>query len=234
MIEAVTDRLLDDVVSRGEMDAVGDFAVGLPMTIIAYALGVGDDDLDTFKRWSDDIVMPVGKPNPSPDEVRSYLVSQAEFAEFFTTMLEERRADPQEDIISDVASAEVEGVGLSMPEMLSMLSQFLVAGNETTTKLITNLILHLATNDGLEARLRDDRGLVEGFVEEGLRYEAPVSGLFRQAKVDLDVGGQTVKAGDHVWVHLWQRQPRRRSIRRSRHLRCDAGRCARSPRIRPR
>ena len=200
MIEAVTDRLLDKVAPRGEMDAVADFAVGLPMTIIAYALGVSEDDLDTFKRWSDDIVMPVGKPNPTPDEVRAYLISQTEFADFFSDILAQRKRDPQEDVISDVALAEVDGVSLSEPEMLSMLSQFLVAGNETTTKLLTNLVLHLATDDGLEARLRDDRSLIEGFVEEGLRYEAPVSGLFRQAKVDLEIGGQQIHAGDHVWV----------------------------------
>ena len=200
MITEVTDRLLDEVVGRGEMDAVADFAVGLPMTIIAYALGVGDDDLATFKRWSDDLVMPVGNASPSVEQVRGYLISSTEFTDFFTDMLEQREADPQEDLVSDVANARVDGELLSRAERLSMLQQFLVAGNETTTKLITNLIHHLATDDGLEELLRDQPDLIPGFVEEGLRYEAPVGGLFRQAKVDVEVGGQQVAAGDHVWI----------------------------------
>lgn len=199
-IHDVTNRLIDAVIDQGHMDAVADFAVGLPMTIIAYALGVGDDDLATFKQWSDDLVMPVGNASPSVEQVRGYLTSSVAFTEFFGEMLAERRTNPQADIVSDVANAEVDGVPLTEAEMLSMLQQFLVAGNETTTKLITNLIHHLATEPGLMQRLRDQPDLIPGFVEEGLRYEAPVGGLFRQAKVDVEVGGQSVAAGDHVWV----------------------------------
>jgi cytochrome P450 len=199
-ITEVTDQLLDAVVQTGEMDAVADFAVGLPMTIIAYALGVGDDDLATFKQWSDDLVMPVGNPKPSVDQVRGYLESSVAFAEFFGDMLADRQASPQPDMVSDVANADVDGSQLTEAEMLSMLSQFLVAGNETTTKLLTNLVHYLATEDGLEERLRADRALIPGFVEEGLRFEAPVVGLFRRAKVDVEVGGQMISAGDHVWI----------------------------------
>lgn len=199
-IEAVADRLLDATAASGEMDAVADFAVGLPMTIIAYALGVGDDDLATFKRWSDDLVMPVGNSSPSVEQVRGYLISSTEFHDFFGEMLADRRQNPREDLVSDVATAEVDGELLSEPEMLSMLSQFLVAGNETTTKLITNMIHRLALDPELAEQLHADRSLVDGFVEEALRYEAPVGGLFRQAKVDVEVGGQQVKAGDHVWM----------------------------------
>lgn len=199
-IVEVTDLLLDAVVDAGEMDAVSDFAVGLPMTIIAYALGVDDEDLATFKQWSDDLVMPVGNPNPSVEQVRGYLESSVAFTEFFGAMLADRQASPQPDIVSDVANAEVDGTGLTEAEMLSMLSQFLVAGNETTTKLLTNLIHYLATEDGLEQRLRADPSLIPNFVEEGLRFEAPVGGLFRRAKVDVEVGGQMIPAGDHVWI----------------------------------
>lgn len=199
-ITEVTDQLLDAVIDTGEMDAVADFAVGLPMTIIAYALGVGDDDLATFKQWSDDLVMPVGNAKPSVDQVRGYLQSSVAFTEFFGDMLADRQVTPQADIVSDVANADVDGSQLTEAEMLSMLSQFLVAGNETTTKLLTNLVHYLATEDGLEDRLRADRSLIPGFVEEGLRFEAPVGGLFRRAKVDVEVGGQMIPAGDHVWI----------------------------------
>ena len=200
MIEQVTIDLLGPIREKTEMEVVSEFAVGLPMTIIAKALGVGIDDLDTFKKWSDDLVMPVGNPDPSIDKVRDYLISLKGFNEFFGNLLIERRANPTEDIISDVATAEVNDEELNDAEMLSMLQQFLVAGNETTTKLLTNLIHRLAVDSELEDKLRSNPDLIDNFIEEGLRYEAPVGGLFRMAKEDTQVNDIEIKAGDHLWV----------------------------------
>ena len=114
-------------------------------------LGVGDEDLARFKRWSDDLVMPVGNSAPSVEQTRGYLVSTKEFAEYFATKLADRRADPTGDIISDVANAELDGERLSDAEMLGMLQQFLVAGNETTTNLLTNIVHHFAVDADLQA-----------------------------------------------------------------------------------
>ena len=200
MIEEVTSELIQEIVDKGESEFVSEFAVGLPMTIIAVALGVETDDLATFKRWSDDLVMPVGNPDPTTEKVRDYLISLSEFNEFFGNLLQLRRQDPHEDIISDVATAEVNDEMLNEAEMLSMLQQFLVAGNETTTKLLTNLMHHLAEEDGLEERLRDDPSLIDNFIEEGLRFEAPVGGLFRMAKEDTTVGETQLREGDHIWL----------------------------------
>ena len=200
MIEEVTSELIQEIVDKGESEFVSEFAVGLPMTIIAVALGVETDDLATFKRWSDDLVMPVGNPDPTTEKVRDYLISLSEFNEFFGNLLQLRRKDPHEDIISDVATAEVNDEMLNEAEMLSMLQQFLVAGNETTTKLLTNLMHHLAEEDGLEERLRDDPSLIDNFIEEGLRFEAPVGGLFRMAKEDTMVGETQLREGDHIWL----------------------------------
>ena len=200
MIEEVTSELIPEIIEKGESEFVSEFAVGLPMTIIAVALGVETDDLATFKRWSDDLVMPVGNPDPTTEKVRDYLISLSEFNEFFGNLLKLRRQDPHEDIISDVATAEVNDEMLNEAEMLSMLQQFLVAGNETTTKLLTNLMHHLAEEDGLEERLRDDPSLIDNFIEEGLRFEAPVGGLFRMAKEDTMVGETQLREGDHIWL----------------------------------
>ena len=200
MIEEVTAKLLDEIIDKGESEFVAEFAVGLPMTIIAVALGVETDNLATFKKWSDDLVMPVGNPDPTTEKVRDYLISLSEFNEFFGNLLQLRREEAQEDIISDVANAEVNDEMLNEAEMLSMLQQFLVAGNETTTKLLTNLMHHLAVEDGLEERLRDDASLIDNFIEEGLRFEAPVGGLFRMAKQDTTVGETELREGDHIWL----------------------------------
>ena len=190
----------DPITGRCTVDIVSNFTIGLPMAIIAHVLGVGDEDLARFKRWSDDLVMPVGNSAPSVEQTRGYLVSTKEFAEYFATKLADRRADPTGDIISDVANAELDGERLSDAEMLGMLQQFLVAGNETTTNLLTNIVHHFAVDADLQARIRADRSLVDGVVEEALRFEAPVGGLFRQARVDVEVGGMTIPEGDHVWV----------------------------------
>ncbi len=200
MIEKVTSELIDEIINNGESEFVAEFAVGLPMTIIAVALGVETDNLATFKKWSDDLVMPVGNPDPTTDKVRDYLISLSEFNEFFGNLLQLRRQEAQEDIISDVANAEVNDEMLNEAEMLSMLQQFLVAGNETTTKLLTNLMHHLAVEDGLEERLRNDPSLIDNFIEEGLRFEAPVGGLFRMAKEDTTVGNTQLCEGDHIWL----------------------------------
>lgn len=204
VIEQVANQLLDTFVvpgsGRTEIEFVHQFGVGLPMTLIAYALGVGDGELATFKRWSDDLVMPVGNHSPSIDQTRGYLVSSKEFSEYFLARIADRRATPREDLISDVATAELDGERLTDAEMLGMLQQFLVAGNETTTKLLTNIVHQLAVDAELQDRVRADRDLVEGLVEEALRYEAPVGGLFRQAKEDVEIGGQTIAAGEHVWI----------------------------------
>lgn len=200
MVHDVAHRLIDGFASRGRVRFVDEFAVGLPMTIIAYALGVGDDDLATFKRWSDDMVMPVGNQHPSRDQVRGYLESHRDFSAFFTAKIAERQAEPADDVISDVANAEIDGDRLELREQLSIISQLLTAGNETTTKLITALALCLAQDPELQDRVRGERSAVPLLVEEVLRLEAPVGGLFRQATTDVDVGGTTIPAGDHVWV----------------------------------
>jgi cytochrome P450 len=201
LLDAFADpALADPDTGRAEVEFVSQFAVGLPMTIIAYALGVGDDDLATFKRWSDDVVMPVGNHAPTVEQTRGYLVSSKEFAEYFSAKLADRRANPTGDIVSDVANAELDGEMLSEAEMLGMLQQFLVAGNETTTNLLTNIAYRFAVDPELQAHVRADRSLVEGVVEEALRYEAPVGGLFRQAKEDVEIGGVHIPAGDHVWL----------------------------------
>ena len=200
MIEKVTSELIDEIINNGESEFVAEFAVGLPMTIIAVALGVETDNLATFKKWSDDLVMPVGNPDPTTEKVRDYLISLSEFNEFFGNLLQLRRQEAQEDIISDVANAEVNDEMLNEAEMLSMLQQFLVAGNETTTKLLTNLMHHLAVEDGLEEQLRNDPTLIDNFIEEGLRFEAPVGGLFRMAKEDTTVGNTQLCEGDHIWL----------------------------------
>ena len=199
-IRDICTRLVDAFVGNGKVELVHEFAVPLPLTVIAGALGVPDDDLATFKRWSDDLVVLVGNHKPPKARIADYLRTRYDFAEYFAAKVDERRAEPQDDLISDIVQARVEGEALTMDEMLGMFSQFLVAGNETTTKHITSTMLMLLEHPDQMAQVRADPSLIPNLVEESLRLDTPVQGLYRTANVDTVVGGVAIPAGSHVMV----------------------------------
>jgi cytochrome P450 len=184
-----------------QVEFVHDFAIPLPLSVIADRLGVPRERMPDFKRWSDDFTMAIGNHQLSQEQVRSMLMSQGEFFAYFEPLVEERRLEPCDDLLSELANAKLaDGDELSMAEILSMLNQFLVAGNETTTKLLTFAVKRLASEPDLADRLRADTGLVEPFVEEMLRLEAPVQGLYRQAVEKCEIAGTAIPAGAFLWL----------------------------------
>lgn len=199
-IREVANELIDAFAARGSAELVHEYGVLLPLTIIAECLGVADDDLPKFKRWSDDFVAAIGNQNMSKAELRSLLISQGEFFVYFEQKIEERKAEPRNDLITDVVQAELDGEPLSTEEMLAMFNQFLVAGNETTTKLIASAVRILLERPELTERLRADPSLIPGFVEEALRLETPVQGLWRTALEDTEVGGVPIPKGSHLML----------------------------------
>jgi cytochrome P450 len=122
--------------------------------------GVDHDDLDTFWRRSDDMVMPVGNQNPSLYQVRGYLESHRDFATYLTAKIAELQQVPADDMVSDVANAEIDGDRLELQEQLSIISHLLTAGDETATKLITALALYLTERPDLQDRVRTDRSTI--------------------------------------------------------------------------
>ena len=199
-IREICERLVDGFIDYGEVELVKQFAVPLPLTVIAGALGVPADDLDTFKRWSDDFVVLVGNHRPPKERIADYLHSRSEFADYFEAKVAERRAERRDDLISDIVHARIDGEELRVDEMLSMFSQFLVAGNETTTKHITATMLMLIEHPDQLAKVRADPSLIPNLVEESLRLDTPVQGLYRTANVDTEVGGVPIPAGSHLMV----------------------------------
>ncbi|MEO5899950.1 MAG: cytochrome P450, partial [Ilumatobacteraceae bacterium] len=199
-IREIAHGLVDAFADRGSCDIVPEYGVLLPLTIIAEALGVADDELPRFKRWSDDFVALIGNHDVGREELRSVLLSQFEFFEYFGRKIEDRRAAPGNDLISDLVAAMIDEEPLTNDEILSMLNQFLVAGNETTTKLITSSVRLLLEHPDELARLRADPSRIAGFVEESLRLESPVQGLYRTATGDTEVGGVAIKAGQHLML----------------------------------
>jgi cytochrome P450 len=201
-VAGICDQLIDEVVHRadgtGRMDLVADFAVPLPITVIAGALGVSDGDLPTFKQWSDDLAASIGNDDLSRSQVYELVRSQSEFAEYFDRKIADRRANRRDDLISDVVHATIDGDSLHPDEMLTMFVQFLVAGNETTTTHIASTMRLLLADPELMARCRADLSLVPALIEESLRVESPIVGLYRTATKDTEVGGVPVPAGAHL------------------------------------
>lgn len=200
-IRVLAEELVASFPAQGPVEFVKSFAVPLPLLVIADRLGVPRDDMADFKRWSDDFTVAIGNHQLDPDELRTMLLSQAEFFAYFEAMVEQRRRSPGGDLLSELVNARLpDGDELELAELLGMLNQFLVAGNETTTKLLASAARRLAGDPELADRLRRDGSLVEPFVEEMLRTEAPVQGLYRTAVEDCTVGGTAIPAGASLWL----------------------------------
>ncbi len=194
-IRSTASRLVDAFVDEGEADLIWNFAYPLPMTIIADILGVGDDDLDRFKKWSDDLVARLSFDLPK-ERLIECARSLVDFQKYFDGLLTEREANPRDDMLSDLVRARIEGAEpLNRGEMLSMIQQMLVAGNETTTGLIGNMVsLLLEKRERWEA-LCADNSLAAGVVEEALRMETPVQGLFRVTTEAVEFDGVKIPEG---------------------------------------
>ncbi|PWI06640.1 cytochrome P450 [Streptomyces sp. NWU339] len=200
-IQQVTDDLIDAFVAEGQVEFIGDFALPLPMTVIATILGVPPSLMHTFKRWSGAFTQGVGALNLSRQEIIDLFQSVDEFYDYFSEQLDRRRAEPADDLLTHLLEARLEGEQpLTQDELLQMLVQFLVGGNETTTNLIGSTMLHLLRDRELTARAKADPSLIPTLVEECLRLEAPTQGMFRTATVDCKVGGQAIPADSMLYL----------------------------------
>jgi len=194
-IRTIASELIDAFINARKVELMHQFAVLLPLTVIADALGVPRTDMPDFKRWSDDAVAPISGMIDHERELEC-ASSTVEFQRYFAARLDERRAEPRDDILTDLIDARLEGERpLDTGEMLNMLQQLLVAGNETTTNLIGAAMLLLLQNPAQMAALRADHSRIPNFIEEALRFESPVQGLFRKAKTATELGGVKIPAG---------------------------------------
>jgi cytochrome P450 len=199
-IVEITQRLLDDVVRLGETtELAASYASPLPMQMITAAVGAGQDDMDQVKRWSDAFIAHIGRDVP-PQAAVGYAHERVELQEYLKARIAANRTVPSDDLLGDIVRAEQPGDGLSVPEMICILEQLLVAGNETATRLITFTAYHLAIDADLQKRVRADRVLLPSLLEEMLRFETPVQMKYRHVAADAQLCGGTVPAGSTVMV----------------------------------
>jgi cytochrome P450 len=194
--------LIDGMLENGSCEFVADFAERVPMTVIADQLGVPLTDYQLFKSWSDAFVAQLSRL-ASPDEELAAVRLIVEFQKYFALKLEERRSNPQDDIISDIVNAQLDDERpLEIAEMLSIIQQLLVAGNETTTHCIAEGILLLIQNPQQHQLLKSEPSLVSNFTEEVLRLATPTANMWRVATEDTRIGEVDVSAGDMVQIRF--------------------------------
>lgn len=204
-IRTLTAELIDEALvdANGELDVVDALAYPLPVIVIAELLGIPHDDRDQFKRWSDTIVRGADEDVDPEAFVQEQQQAGQEMAAYFLDQIERRRQQPQDDLLTTIATEEGEGGQLSHREALGMCMLLLIAGNITTTHLITNAIRCFDEHDDdLFATLSDEDGSLSAAIEEVLRYRGSVQAMTRVPREDVELGGKQLEAGDGIVVWL--------------------------------
>ena len=202
-VAQVTHDLIDRFIAHGACEFKSAFANHLPMTVIADSLGVPRGDMGDFHLWSEAFIVQLGGVSDRAarlDAMRKIVA----FQKYFVERIEEKRLSPSNDIISDLVHADLSEEGdprkMDHGELLSIMQQLLVAGNETTAHSLTAGIYHLIANPDQMAKLIADPELTSGFVEETLRYLSPTNNMWRVAMADATVGGVEIKKGEMILV----------------------------------
>lgn len=191
-IQAIADELIEGFPDDGAIDFVPAFAQPLSLTVIADQLGVPRAELPLFRTWTDSFVAQLGQMSDLETQIESAKMI-VDFQKYFAARLEERRADPQDDIISDIVHAQVEDERpLNVSECLSILQQLLVAGNETTAATLAEGIWLLIHHPGQLELVQNDLSLVPSLVEEVLRLTTPTANMWRVTNRDVELGGVTI------------------------------------------
>jgi cytochrome P450 len=207
-IGELVDGLLDDFVASGSDDFLNDVAYPLPAAVIARMMGAPQQDRGKFQHWSDELAL-VAFSAGGEDRASRYtraLAGVRELQEYLAELIERRRREPGEDMISLLLSsaggegADAEGDHLDDAELMALCSLILFAGHETTTNLLCNALVALDRHPAQLARLSDDPSLVNRAVEEVLRFEGPIKIIIRWVVEDHDRDGRPVRAGDRVFL----------------------------------
>jgi pimeloyl-[acyl-carrier protein] synthase len=203
-IQEIVDRLLDRVQDAGRMDVIEDLAYPLPVTVICEMLGVPVDDHASIRGWSADIARSldaIGLPSDQ-DIVERGRTSRRALADYFRRLVPERRARPQNDLLSGLIAAEEQGDKLSQDEVIAMCLLLFIAGHETTVNLIGNGTLALLRHPEQMKKLRAEPSLIGNAVEELLRYDSPVQRTARITTTEVELAGQPLPKGTMVITAL--------------------------------
>jgi cytochrome P450 len=198
---SIADALIDGFAADGRADLMSRFAQRFPILVIVRMLGAPEQDVDQFLEWSHDMITLM---SPATEESVRVEASHraADFYEYCDALIDSRRADGRDDLLTQLVEATVEDEpALTQAELISVLTQLIVGGHETANYMIGNVMLRLLERPELLAEVRADPSLVANAVEESLRQMGPVRGLFRVALEDVELGDAKISKGNLVAIH---------------------------------
>ena len=196
----LVERTVDEIVTplfEGTPEFMASVAFPLPVVVIADVLGIPRDDHPQFKRWSDDIVKGFGLTTPDPALANTVIDAILAVKTYLTALIDERRRHPSDDLLSRLAQPADEGK-LTDEELFWFCLLLLVAGNETTTNLLGNMLLAFVEHPEQWQVVHERRELIPAAVEEALRFDSPIQGLFRTAATRYMVAGVEIPVGARV------------------------------------
>ena len=198
-IQHIADDLLNEVERKGSLNLVDDYSFPLPIIVISEMLGIPKEDQAKFRIWSHAVI---ASPE-TPEEIKETEKQLSEFITYLQYLVDMKRKEPKEDLVSALILAESEGHKLSARELYSMIMLLIVAGHETTVNLITNTVLALLENPNQLQLLKENPKLIDAAIEEGLRYYSPVEvTTSRWADGPFQIHDQTIEKGDMVVIAL--------------------------------
>jgi cytochrome P450 len=198
VIERNSRELIDTFRHTGRADLVADYATRFPVNVIADMLGLDKADHAQFHRWYTSVIAFLGNLAGDPEVTAAGERTRVEFAEYMIPIIQERRENPGDDLLSGLCAAEVDGVRMSDEDIKAFCSLLLAAGGETTDKAIAGIFANLLRHPEQLAAVREDRGLIARAFAETLRHTPPVHMIMRQSATDVTLSSGTVPAGATV------------------------------------
>lgn len=196
-LESVVDEMIDKFIDRGQAEFRSEFAGIVPQAVIADQLGMPREDLPKLKFWTDSVI---ANQDQSNSEARQLELAHniCQLHRYAAAKVEAFRKQPRECLLSDFANASVDGRQLTLQEVAALCEQVMAGGNDSSANAICNAMVRLIDQPQLQEQLRENPALIPNFVEEVLRLDAPVQGLFREPKRDMEIAGVKIPKGSVV------------------------------------
>ena len=201
-IKKIIEDCLDKVHNQDSFDLIEDLAKPLPAIVIAKMMGLPNEDLDQFQAWSEDLLVGVGGIGTSREDIKKSGDAYEALIRYFEEIILSRKTSPGDDFIGKLIQAEESGDKLNVKEMYGTCLLLLIAGHETTTRLIGNGMFTLSNHQDQMSLLQNNHELIPNAIEEMLRYEPPVHATVRFAENEMIYDGKTYKRGTPFAVSI--------------------------------
>ena len=199
LVDDVADQIAASLVDGSIIDAKAEITIPLPVWAIMRILGLPDSRKDDLRRWSDSATATLGGKLTAEE----WLAAEADMLEFqqdISAELDDRRVNPRDDLLTSLVSAEEGETPLTNAELVWLVRELIVAGNETTIRSLADMLVYLDTMPGIWDQLKDDPKLCTQVVEEGIRMASPVMGLWRRVTADVEYGGVLLPENSTVFL----------------------------------